>query len=85
MKPSRYRDPEADSDEIEVLPALWEDNYFPMMPGEKREIAVRYKTSDTERESRTSDVPIWATKGGAPTVDVDGWNVLPTSTAKSAQ
>ena len=85
MKPSRYQDPEADSDEIEVLPVLWEDNYFPLMPGEKREIAVKYKTADTERESRSSDVPLWAMKRGAPTVDVDGWNVLPSSTAAPVQ
>jgi exo-1,4-beta-D-glucosaminidase len=81
MKPSRYRDPEADSDEIEVLPVLWDDNYFPLMPGERREITARYMTSDMERESRSSDVPMWAMRGGAPTVDVEGWNVLPISTA----
>ena len=81
MKPSRYRDPEAESDEIEVLPVLWEDNYFPLMPGEKRDITASYMKADTERESKSSDVPVWATHGGEPTVDVDGWNVLPTSTA----
>jgi exo-1,4-beta-D-glucosaminidase len=79
MKPSRYRDPEADSDEIEVLPVLWEDNYFPLMPGEKREITASYMKADMERESKSSDVPIWATQGGAPTVEVEGWNVLPSS------
>lgn len=66
MKSSRYRDPEAENDEIEVLPVLWEDNYFPLMPGERREIAARYMIADTKRESRSSDVPTWAKQGGVP-------------------
>ncbi|MBZ5702171.1 MAG: glycosyl hydrolase family 2 [Acidobacteriia bacterium] len=46
----------------EVLPVFWEDNYFSLLPGEKRTIAVRYRTSDA---------------GGAPPVlAVDGWNVI---------
>ena len=85
MKPSRYRDPEADSDEIEVLPVLWEDNYFPLMPGERRELTASYMKADVERESKSSDVPIWANQGGSPTVDVDGWNVLASSTVGPTQ
>src|ERR1019366_8690935 len=27
----------------EILPVLWEDNYFSLMPGESREIAARYE------------------------------------------
>jgi hypothetical protein len=28
-------------------------------------------------ESRSDDTPSWANGQGKPTVDVDGWNVLP--------
>ncbi|MGD0009102.1 MAG: sugar-binding domain-containing protein [Terriglobia bacterium] len=45
----------------EVLPILWEDNYFTLFPGEKRDLAARYSV-----ESRG---------GAAPVVVVDGWNV----------
>jgi exo-1,4-beta-D-glucosaminidase len=45
----------------EVLPVLWEDNYFALMPGEKREIAATYRKADA---------------GPRPlTVEVDGGNV----------
>ncbi|HZZ26372.1 MAG TPA: glycoside hydrolase family 2 protein, partial [Pirellulales bacterium] len=30
----------------ELLPIRWQDNYFMLLPGEKREIAARYRTSD---------------------------------------
>jgi len=45
----------------EVLPILWEDNYFELMPGEKREIAGAYAATTAS--------------GAAPVVEVDGWNV----------
>ena len=80
MKPSRYRDPESENNELEVLPVIWQDNYFPLRPGEKREITATYRTVDLQLESRSSDTPNWASKLGKPTVDVDGWNVLPAST-----
>ncbi len=85
MKSSRYRDPEAEDTDIEILPVLWEDNYFSLMPGEKREITATYLKADMDEESRSSDVPLWANHGGAPTVDVDGWNVIPSSTALPTQ
>ena len=45
----------------EVLPVLWEDNYFALLPGERREIAATYRKADA---------------GTRPlTVEVDGWNV----------
>ena len=46
----------------EVLPVLWEDNYFALMPGEKREINATYQTSDLS--------------GASPVTQVDGWNVI---------
>jgi exo-1,4-beta-D-glucosaminidase len=45
----------------ELLPILWQDNYFPLMPGEKREITATYRTEDLQ--------------GTSPVVEVDGWNV----------
>jgi exo-1,4-beta-D-glucosaminidase len=45
----------------EILPVLWEDNYFSLLPGEKREISATYKASE-----------LGAAK---PTVEVSGWNV----------
>ena len=48
----------------EILPVFWEDNYFSLMPGEKREIAVRVRKSDV---------------GSAKLVlAIDGYNLAPT-------
>ena len=47
----------------EVLPVLWEDNYFPLLPGESRQVAATYRASDLG--------------GAAPVVETDGWNVKP--------
>jgi exo-1,4-beta-D-glucosaminidase len=77
MKPSRFSDPESDSNELEILPVIWQDNYFPLMPGEKREVTATYRKADLQLESRSSDTPSWANGQGKPTVEVDGWNVLP--------
>ena len=49
----------------EVLPVLWEENYFPLMPGEKAEVTAACRQSDLQ--------------GAKPVVEVDGWNVPPTS------
>jgi exo-1,4-beta-D-glucosaminidase len=32
-----------DTDDEEVLPVLWEDNYFPLLPGQTRQIAATYR------------------------------------------
>jgi exo-1,4-beta-D-glucosaminidase len=45
----------------EVVPVFWEDNYFPLMPSEKRTVKAVYKMEDLE--------------GATPAVEVDGWNV----------
>jgi exo-1,4-beta-D-glucosaminidase len=54
-------DEEDGREEAEILPVLWEDNYFPLLPGEKRTVAATYK----------------AAYGGKrpPAVQVEGWNV----------
>src|SRR5262249_32827268 len=45
----------------ELLPVMWEDNYFALLPGETRQISATY---------RASDMATWT-----PVVEVDGWNV----------
>jgi exo-1,4-beta-D-glucosaminidase len=45
----------------EILPVLWQDNYFALMPGEKREVSATFQTRDPE--------PV------TPAVEVSGWNV----------
>ena len=49
----------------EVLPVLWEENYFPLLPGEKAEVTAAFRQSDLQ--------------GTKPVAEVDGWNVPPTS------
>jgi exo-1,4-beta-D-glucosaminidase len=49
----------------EVLPVLWQDNYFPLLPGEKAEVTAAYRQSDLQ--------------GAKPVAEVDGWNVPRTS------
>jgi len=45
----------------EILPALWQDNYFSLLPGEKRELTATYRAQDL---------------GAAqPAVEVSGWNL----------
>ncbi len=48
------------ADKKEILPVLWEDNYFMLYPGEKREIVARYRTEDAG--------------GTVPELVIDGWN-----------
>jgi exo-1,4-beta-D-glucosaminidase len=45
----------------EVLPILWEDNYFSLLPGETRRVTATYRQEDLG--------------GATPVVSVDGWNV----------
>jgi exo-1,4-beta-D-glucosaminidase len=47
--------------EQEILPVLWEDNYFSLLPGERRELTATYRARDLA--------------GAAPVVEVEGWNV----------
>jgi exo-1,4-beta-D-glucosaminidase len=47
----------------EVLPVLWEDNYFALMPGEAREIQVSFPTTYAERG-----------RVQAPAIEVEAWN-----------
>jgi len=47
--------------EQEILPVLWEDNYFQLMPGETREVTALYNAQDMA--------------GRCPQVEIGGWNV----------
>jgi hypothetical protein len=47
--------------ENEILPVLWEDNYFALLPGETRQVTASYRTRDASK--------------AMPSVEVDGWNV----------
>jgi exo-1,4-beta-D-glucosaminidase len=45
----------------ELLPILWQDNYFSLLPGEKKGITATYRMEDLE--------------GTHPVVEADGWNI----------
>ncbi|HYL83148.1 MAG TPA: glycoside hydrolase family 2 protein [Candidatus Angelobacter sp.] len=47
----------------DVVPVFWSDNYFSLLPGEKKTVTVKFAGASLE--------------GAAPTVIVDGWNVEP--------
>lgn len=44
----------------EILPVLWEDNYFSLMPGESRVVVARYSS---------------VTHAGELKLEVNGWNI----------
>ena len=45
----------------EILPVIWEDNYFSLLPGEKREVSATYRSAELGNAK--------------PDVEVSGWNV----------
>ncbi|MGC2478145.1 MAG: glycoside hydrolase family 2 protein [Candidatus Sulfotelmatobacter sp.] len=45
----------------EILPVLWQDNYFALLPGETRQVTATYRLDE---KSKTT-----------PGVEIDGWNV----------
>ncbi len=51
----------------EVLPIFYQDNYFPLLPGEKREVTVTFAAREVQ--------------GSATFVEIEGWNVVPKSVA----
>jgi exo-1,4-beta-D-glucosaminidase len=50
-------------DDRDVVPVLWEDNYFSLLPGEERIIAVSYDPSELH--------------GAHPVIQVGGFNIAP--------
>ncbi len=51
----------------EVLPVLYQDNYFPLLPGEQREITATLTAEEIQ--------------GAEPFVEIQGWNVVAKSVA----
>jgi exo-1,4-beta-D-glucosaminidase len=49
----------------DVTPIFWSDNYFSLLPGEKRSVTARFNPSDLH--------------GATPELVVEGWNVDPTA------
>jgi len=47
----------------EILPVLWRDNYFALLPGETRQVTATYRLGEKSKAT--------------PSVEVDGWNVNP--------
>jgi hypothetical protein len=47
----------------DVTPVFWSDNYFSLLPGEKKSVTVRFDSSSLH--------------GAAPELVVEGWNVEP--------
>jgi hypothetical protein len=47
----------------DLVPIFWDDNYFPLFPGEKREISAAYTAANLE--------------GSDAVLEVDGYNVTP--------
>ena len=46
----------------EILPVLWDDNYFSLLPGESRTVTARYPDANLP---------------SAAVLRVDGWNLQP--------
>ena len=53
--------------ERDVLPVIWQDNYFSLLPGESREVTATYQVRDLG-------------KTGVRLLAVDGWNISPVKT-----
>ena len=49
----------------DVVPVFWSDNYFSLLPGEKKSVTVRFDSSSL--------------RGATPELVVDGWNLEPVS------
>lgn len=56
-----------DQDGLQFLPIFYSDNYFSLMPGEKKVVCVRWKDEDT--------------RGNRPLLQVSGYNVTETITS----
>jgi exo-1,4-beta-D-glucosaminidase len=56
--------------EKDVLPVIWQDNYFSLLPGESRQVTARYQLKDLGKS--------------AAVLAVDGWNISPSTIHVSA-
>ena len=48
-----------DTDREEVLPVLWEDNYFALLPGQTRQIVAAYAAKDLGRAKPVVEAEAW--------------------------
>ncbi len=55
----------------DVVPIFWDDNYFSLLPGEKRQVSAQFDSA--------------ATEGSNLLLAVDGWNVTPIVNSLSAK
>jgi exo-1,4-beta-D-glucosaminidase len=46
----------------EVLPVLWEDNYFALLPGERRTVTATYRAKDLGRATAAVQAQAWNSK-----------------------
>jgi exo-1,4-beta-D-glucosaminidase len=53
-------------DGADIVPVLWQDNYFSLLPGESREVSMTY-----------AGAPMAGVAGQVPVIQVDGFNVAP--------
>jgi exo-1,4-beta-D-glucosaminidase len=60
-KNSSHRVSREGSQDDEILPVLWSDNYFALLPGETRQVIATYRAPE---------------KNQVPSVEVEGWNVV---------
>jgi exo-1,4-beta-D-glucosaminidase len=55
----------------DVTPVFWDDNYFSLVPGEKKAVTARYELSSLE--------------GKQPELEVGGWNIASSPVAAAAK
>jgi len=60
-RPSNRRVSREGEQDDEILPVLWQDNYFALLPGETRQLSAAFRTQKNDNS--------------VPTVEVEGWNV----------
>jgi exo-1,4-beta-D-glucosaminidase len=60
-RPSDQRVSREDEADDEILPVLWQDNYFALLPGETRQVTATFRMQQKDNT--------------IPTVEVDGWNI----------
>jgi exo-1,4-beta-D-glucosaminidase len=46
----------------EVLPVLWGDNYFELLPGERRTVTATYRAKDLGRATPSVQAEAWNQK-----------------------
>ena len=60
-RPGNNRVSREGKEDTEILPVLWEDNYFALLPGESRQVTATYAADPKSNAS--------------PVVEIEGWNV----------